>query len=89
MEGEKLGEELGHVVDYYAHVSAAGIRLEKGKLKVGDKIRIKGHTTDMELTVDSLQVENKAVEEATAPIDIGIKTTDRVRKGDKVYKVTE
>jgi putative protease len=89
MGEETLGEELGHVVDYFAKVGAAGIQLEKGRIKVGDKIRIKGHTTDLEQTIESMQVDNKSVEEAAAPVEVGIKISDKCRKGDKVYKVTE
>ena len=86
---EVLGEELGHVVDYYAKVGAAGIQIEKGSVKKGDKIKIKGHTTDIEQTVDSMQIENKDAEVTSAPIAIGIKVIDRVRKGDRVYKITQ
>ena len=49
-------------------------------------MRIVGHTTDLELLVDSMQVDNQDVEEATAGQSIGIKVPDRVRNGDKVYK---
>jgi len=54
---------------------------------VGDRIRIKGHTTDMELVVESLQVEHESVEEAKAGDKIGVKVSDRVRGGDHVYRV--
>jgi len=56
---------------------------------VGDKIHIKGHTTDLELNVDSMQIDNVQVTEAKAGDSIGIKVSERVRSGDKVYKVTD
>ncbi|MBM3149879.1 MAG: translation elongation factor-like protein, partial [Chloroflexi bacterium] len=65
----------------------AGIDLT-GTLQVGDKIHIKGHTTDVELTVESMQIHNANVTEAKAGDAVGIKVTDRVRPGDHVYKVT-
>jgi selenocysteine-specific translation elongation factor len=80
-------EIIGKVSDFFARPVVAGIELT-GSLKVGDKIKIKGHTTELEITVDSLQVNNANVAEAKAGDSIGIKVTDRVRKGDNVYKIT-
>ena len=79
---------IGKVSDFFAHPVVAGIELT-GALKLGDKIHIKGHTTDMELTVDSMQVDNENVTEAKSGDSIGIKISDRARRGDTVYKVTD
>ena len=81
-------EEIGKVSDFYAHPVVAGIELT-ASLKVGDKIRIKGHTTDVEMTVDSMQIDNAEVEEANAGDSIGVKVPERVRKHDTVYKIVE
>jgi len=78
--------EIGHVSDFFAKPVVAGISLTS-TLKVGDKIHIKGHTTDLEMTVDSMQINNVNVTEGKAGDAIGVKVTDRVRAGDKVYKV--
>jgi len=66
----------------------AAVSLEKG-LSVGDKIHIKGHTTDFEQVVESMQIENRPVEEAKAGDDVGIKVKERVRPNDTVYRVIE
>jgi translation elongation factor EF-1alpha len=58
-------------------------------LKKGDKIHIKGATTDFEQEVDSIQIENNSVEEAKAGDSVGIKVKEKVRPNDKVYKVEE
>jgi selenocysteine-specific translation elongation factor len=79
--------EIGHVSDFFARPVVAGITLTDA-LKVGDKIHIKGHTTDLEMTVDSMQINNANVTEGKAGDAIGVKVSDRVRAGDKVYKVT-
>ena len=79
--------EIGKVTDFFAHPVVAGITLS-APLKVGDKIHIKGHTTDLELTVDSMQINNASVPTAKAGDAIGIKVSERVRGGDTVYKVT-
>ena len=80
--------EIGTVNDFFARPVVAGIEL-KGALKVGDKVHIKGHTTDLELTVESMQIDNVNVTEAKTGESVGIKVTDRVRRGDTVYKITD
>lgn len=80
-------QRIGVVNDYFAKIGVAGIDLE-GPLRVGDTIHIKGHTTDFEQTIDSLQVEHAQVQEAKKGDAIGIKVKDRCRGGDIVYKVT-
>jgi putative protease len=79
---------MPEVMDFFARPVVAGIDLT-GTLKVGDRIHIKGHTTDMEVAVTSMQIKNVDVNEAKAGDAIGIKVSDRVRRGDIVYKVTD
>jgi len=81
-------EEVGKISDFFAHPVVAGIELTKA-LKVGDTIHVKGHTTDLELTIGSMQIDNVNVNEAREGDSVGIKVTDRVRHGDIVYKVTD
>jgi selenocysteine-specific translation elongation factor len=81
-------ENIGAVSDFFAHPVVAGIELT-APLRIGDKIRIKGHTTDLELVVNSIQIKNVDVTEAKAGDSIGVKVTERVRAGDSVYKITE
>lgn len=80
--------EIGKVTDFFAHPVVAGIELTAG-LKVGERIHIAGHTTDMELAVESMQINNADVTQAKAGDAIGIKVSDRVRRGDSVYKVAD
>jgi translation elongation factor EF-Tu-like GTPase len=79
--------EIGKVTDFFAKPVVAGIELS-GTLKIGDRIHIKGSTTDMELTVESMQIERVNVTEGKPGDLVGIKVLDRVRRGDTVYKVT-
>ena len=81
-------EEVGKVSDFFARPVVAGVELT-GTLKVGDKIHLRGHTTDIEQIVDSMQIDNVNVEEAGAGDSIGIKVADRVRRGDTIYRVTD
>jgi selenocysteine-specific translation elongation factor len=81
-------KEVGKVNDFFARPVVAGIELS-GTLKVGDRIHIKGHTTDVEMVVDSMQIENVNVDQAKKGKSVGIKVPERVRPGDIVYKVKE
>ena len=81
-------EVIGKVSDFFARPVVAGIELT-ATLNLGDKIHIKGHTTDLEFTVDSMQIDNVDVNEAKAGDAVGIKVSDRVRRGDTIYKVTD
>ena len=87
--GPLPGEErVGFVTHYYGHLSVAAIRLESGSLRVGDTIRILGHTSDFRQRVESMQIEHQAVTEAGRRQEIGLKVTEHVRENDDVYKVT-
>jgi putative protease len=84
-----MGEvEIGKVTDFFAKPVVAGIELN-GALKTGDRIHIKGSTTDMEVAVESMQIDRVNITEGKPGDLVGIKVLDRVRPGDKVYKVTE
>jgi putative protease len=80
--------EVGKVMDFFAKPVVAGIDMS-GEIKKGDKIHIKGHTTDLELVIESMQIDNVVVEQAKPGDAVGIKVPDRVRQGDTVYKVME
>ena len=83
------GEEfIGVVTHYFGHLSVAAIRLESGGLRVGDTIRILGHTSDFRQRVDSMQVEHQPVTEAGKRQEIGLKVSQHAREHDAVYKVT-
>jgi putative protease len=82
MEEKKVGE----VVKFFGKIGVAAIHLTEA-LKVGDQIHIVGHTTDVSQGIDSMQVENKSVQEAGPGVDIGIKVAGKVREHDVVYKV--
>lgn len=80
--------EIGTIADFFARPVVAAVELT-GELKIGDKIRIHGHTTDMEFVVASMQIHNQDVTAAKAGDAVGLKVTDKVRHGDKVFKVTD
>jgi len=80
-------EKVGKVVKYFAKVGVAAIELTAGALSIGDTIHIKGHTTDFQQEVESMQIENKPVQKADIGQTVGIKVIERARDRDEVYKV--
>lgn len=77
-------KEIGKITHFFSKIQVAIIELS-ASLKVGDKIKIKGHTTDFEETVDSIQIDHKPVEEAKKGDVVGIKVKEHVRETDVVY----
>ena len=82
-----MEEEVGKVQKFFAKPSVAAIEVTAGILKVGDRLHFKGHTTDFEETVTSMQIDREAIEEAKPGDLIGIRVKERVREHDTVFKV--
>jgi len=82
-------EQVGVVVKFFAKPGVAAIEVSGAGIKKGDTLRFNGHTTDFTDAVSSIELDNKPIDEAKAGDLIGIKVKDRVREGDKVYKVVE
>jgi putative protease len=82
----KIKEEkpIGEVKHYYGGIGVAVIKFNKA-VKVGDRIRIKGATSDFEETLSSMQYEHKAIQSAKKGQEVGVKVSEKVREGDKVY----
>jgi translation elongation factor EF-1alpha len=85
MSDKKL---IGKVSHYYSKIGVAVVELEDA-LSKGDQISLEGATTNIQQTVDSMQVEHQEVTAANKGDSVGMKVNDRVRPGDLVYKVVE
>jgi len=83
---EKEPKKVGIVKSFFSNINVAAIHLD-APLSVGDKIQIRGHTTDFKQTVDSMQIDREPIEEALKGSEVGIKVKDRVRPNDIVYKL--
>lgn len=81
--------EVGKVTHYYTKIQVAAIKITNGELKKGDKIHIKGHTTDLTQIIESMQKEHEVIEIAKQGDEIGVKVIEHVREGDIVYKIEE
>ena len=81
-------KEIGYVSKYFRQISVAAIEITSGKLNVGDTIHIKGHTTDLQEEIVSMQIEHETVESAKKGDSIGVQVSDKTRQKDKVFKIS-
>lgn len=77
---------VGEISHYYNAAGVAAMEITDS-LEVGNTIHVKGHTTDFEQKVESMQIEHKEITKATKGQVIGLKVKDYVRQHDKVYRV--
>ena len=80
--------KIGVVTHYYSHLSVAVVSVTDRPLQVGDRIHIKGHTSDFYQTVESIQVEHESRPRAEVGQAVGLRVTDHAREHDVVYLVT-
>jgi len=78
---------VGKIAHYFTKIGVAVIELSD-ELKAGDRISIEGMTTDIQQTVDSMQIEHDKVTKAGKGQAIGLKVEQRVREGDLVFKLS-
>ena len=77
--------EIGHVTHFFSKISVAVVELTL-PLSVGDRILVKGPSTDFEQTVESMQIEGKSIPRAEGGQNIGLKVVQPAREKDVVYK---
>ena len=77
---------VGKMSHYFAKIGVGVVELSD-ELKVGDRISIEGATTNIQQTVDSMQIEHQNVQSAGSGQSIGLKIVERTREGDLVYKL--
>lgn len=80
-------KEIGKITHFFDKISVGIVELSS-TMKKGDKIHVKGHTTDFTLDVDSIQINKEEVEAAKSGEIVGLKLTEEAREGDKVYLVS-
>ena len=82
-------EQVAVIVKFFAKPSVAALEVTNGTIKIGDLLKYKGHTTDFTEEITSMEIDNQSVDEVKAGDLVGVKVRERVREGDKVYKVSE
>ncbi len=83
---EEEEKEVGEITHYFDKIGVAIVKVTDS-IKVGDRISIKGKTTNFQQAVQSMQIEHVNVDEAGNGDEIGLKVDKQVREGDKVYKL--
>ncbi len=77
--------EIGNITHFFSKINVAVVELAL-PLALGDHILIKGPSTDFEQTVDSMQIDRKAIPRAEGGQSIGLKVLQIARVKDVVYK---
>lgn len=80
---------VGKVTNYFAKLGVAEILIEASELPLGSELLFLGATTGaVEMVADEIRVDLKPVEQAVQGEKCSIATTEVVRRGDKLYKLT-
>ena len=79
---------IGTVTHYYSHLHVAGVTITNGELHEGDHIHIRGHTSDFEQDVGSMQIDHIPIEVAKPGDQIGLRVAEHARENDAVYMVS-
>jgi putative protease len=83
--GHDPADAIGLVTHYFGHLSVAAVRLT-APLAVGDRVHIRGHTTDLVQVVASLEVDHAGVDRAKPGDDVAMKVEDHVRENDLIFR---
>ena len=83
-----MAEELVGTITHYFPKPEVGVVQLQADIKIGDVLHFRGHTTDFQQEIKSMQVEHGAVDSAAAGTEVAIKLKERVRSGDEVHLVT-
>jgi len=79
-------EKVGRITHFFPKAGVAVIELS-AVVNNGDKIVIRGSTTNIEQTIDSMEIEHEQITTAGAGQSVGLKVSGRVRENDIVYRV--
>lgn len=82
-----MEEEVGIITHYYSKIGVAVVKLTRNSLKVGQTIHIQGNSTDFTQQISSIQIAHKNIDTAQKGDEFGLKVSEKVREGDKVYLV--
>ena len=84
----KRKEYIAKNIKYFSGIGVAEFEMESGSLKVGDEILITGPTTGaLFQTIEEIRVELEPVEETVKGERFSIKTEEKIRPSDKMYKM--
>lgn len=79
--------DIGTVTHYFSKLGVAAVQVTDDGVSIGDTIHVRGHTSDFQQTVDSMQIDGVPVHDARPGQSIGIRVLDHVREHDHVLKI--
>lgn len=79
-------KKIGKVFIYLEKIGVAAINITEDHIEIGEKIHFKGPNTDFEQEIESMQIDKKDVDYVEAGKSVGIKVSEKVEKGDEIYK---
>ena len=80
-------KKIGVIENYFYKVGVAVVVLTDDGLKKGEKIHIKGSTTDFKQIAESMQIDKQKVDSVEKGKKVGLKVDDRVREKDEVFRI--
>jgi hypothetical protein len=77
--------EIGQIGHFFPKINVAVLNLTL-PLAIGDRILIKGPSTDFDQIVESMQIDKASIQRAEGGQSIGLRTAQPVKEKDVVYK---
>lgn len=79
-------QEIGKVVHYYDKAMVAVVKL-KEKIRQGDEIKVVKGDNEIELKVESMQLNHEPITEGKAGEEVAIKLPSATKEGAAVYQL--
>ena len=80
---------IGKVTNYFSNIGVSEILVEAAPISVGDTLMVIGSTTGVvEFVIPEIRVALKPADTCVQGTYCSIPISDRIRRGDKVYKIT-
>jgi len=76
---------IGEITHYYGGIGVAIVKFSKA-VDVGIEVHFKGAHADFTQTIDSMQYDHKDIKSAKKGQEVGIKISEKVHEGDKVFE---
>lgn len=78
---------VGKVNHYFSNIGVAIVDV-LAPMKEGDQVRfVGGQSVDFNQKVESMQIDHKEVKQAKKGDCVGLKVSEKVREGYKIYKI--
>ncbi|MBW6441810.1 translation elongation factor-like protein [Patescibacteria group bacterium] len=79
-------KKIGTITHFFDQIRVGIIMLDE-ELKIGDKVKFQGSTTNFEQEITEMQYDRQNIEKGDKGQEVGVKTIEKVRVGDEVYLI--